>query len=69
LEKYASPYRKIDSVFTLVNQDIPEDSIVGIVLAILSLIIMPVLVFYKLKAANHLESRSLLAEAKETLAD
>lgn len=61
-------YVTIDSIFTLVNQDIPQESMVGIVLAILSLIIMPVLAFYKLRAADHLESRALRAEAKETLA-
>lgn len=61
-------YVTIDSAFTLINQDIPEESMVGIALAILSLIIMPVLAFYKLRAADHLGSRALRSEAKETLA-
>ncbi len=61
-------YVSIDSTITLVTRDIPGESMVGIVLAILSLIIMPVLAFYKIKAADHLGSAALRSEAKETLA-
>jgi len=61
-------YVTIDSGMTLFRQDPPAESLVGIVLAVLSLIVMPVIAFYKIRAANHLGSDSLRAEAKETLA-
>ena len=61
-------YVTIDAIFTLINQQAPSESVIGIVLAILSLIIMPVLAYFKIKAANKLQSGALRSEAKETLA-
>ena len=49
-------------------QERPEESIVGIALAITSLIVMPVLAFYKKKIAAEINSRALRADALETLA-
>ena len=46
----------------------PSESLVGIGLAIASVIVMPVVSFGKVRAARRLGSRALLAEAKETLA-
>lgn len=46
----------------------PEESVVGIVLATASLIIMPLIAWGKFRAAGFVESRALAAEAKETLA-
>jgi divalent metal cation (Fe/Co/Zn/Cd) transporter len=46
----------------------PRSSVVGIGLALLSLGIMPLLAWGKLRAARALDSRGLAAEAKETLA-
>ncbi len=57
-----------DSISTLVRQDLPAESIVGIVLAVVSLIVMPVIAFYKIKTAKELGSEALRSEAKETLA-
>lgn len=57
-----------DSLSTLIRRDAPSESMVGIVLAIASLIIMPVIAFYKIKAAKKLGSEALHSEAKETLA-
>ncbi len=54
--------------WTLWTQDAPRESMVGIVLAIASLVIMPVVAWGKLRAADKLASRALRAEAKETLA-
>lgn len=45
-----------------------EKSTVGIILALLSLVIMPTLAWGKLRAAGHIGSRALRAEAKETIA-
>jgi divalent metal cation (Fe/Co/Zn/Cd) transporter len=46
----------------------PEESLVGIILAIVSLVVMPVLAFYKKKIAVEINSRALRADALETLA-
>lgn len=46
----------------------PDESLVGILLAIVSLIVMPVLSFYKKKMAVEINSRALRADAMETLA-
>ena len=51
---------------TLWFREIPEASPVGIVLASLSLIIMPALAFAKLRAGRRLGSRALIADSKET---
>ena len=53
---------------TLFAGKAPEESMIGIVLAVASLIIMPVVAWGKLRTADRLESESLRAEAKETLA-
>lgn len=54
--------------WSLWRQKAPEESIVGIVLAIASLVIMPLVSWGKLRAARNIGSASLRAEAKETLA-
>ncbi len=53
---------------TLRMRRAPDASLVGIVLAGLSLMIMPLLSWAKLRAARQIGSASLRAEAKETLA-
>lgn len=45
-----------------------EESLVGIILAGLSLAVMPILGWLKLKTASKIGSRALSAEAKETIA-
>jgi cation diffusion facilitator family transporter len=49
-------------------QEQPEESLVGIILAIVSLIVMPFLALYKKKIATEIQSRALRADALETLA-
>lgn len=46
----------------------PQESLLGIILAIVSLIVMPVLALYKKKIAAEINSRALRADALETLA-
>lgn len=46
----------------------PEESAVGIGLAVVSLLVMPLVAWGKLRAARELGSAALRAEAKETLA-
>ncbi len=61
-------YVTVQAVYTLTTQSRPEESLVGIVLAAASLIIMPLLAWGKLRVARGLGSEALRAEAKETLA-
>jgi cation diffusion facilitator family transporter len=49
-------------------QERPEESLVGIILAVVSLIAMPLLALYKEKIATEINSRALRADALETLA-
>jgi divalent metal cation (Fe/Co/Zn/Cd) transporter len=55
-----------DAIAALVGGNAPEHSTVGIVLAGLSLIVMPLLVHYKRQVANRLRSGALEAEARQT---
>ena len=61
-------YVLVESVLTLVSGDRPAVSVVGIVLAAVSLAVMPLLAWAKLRTARRLGSGALEAEAKETLA-
>jgi divalent metal cation (Fe/Co/Zn/Cd) transporter len=61
-------YVLVQSVLTLTAGDHPSSSLVGIVLAAVSLVVMPLLAAAKLRTANRLASGALQAEAKETLA-
>ena len=54
--------------WTLVTRQAPMESVVGIILAIASLIIMPLVAWGKLHAAKAIKSAALRSEAKETLA-
>jgi divalent metal cation (Fe/Co/Zn/Cd) transporter len=56
------------ATWTLYTQSAPDESVVGIVLAAASLLIMPLVSWGKLRAAREIGSASLRAEAKETLA-
>jgi len=61
-------YVTFESGKKLLFQEHPDESIIGIILAIVSLIVMPVLAFYKKKIATEINSRALRADALETLA-
>ncbi|MFO7850083.1 MAG: cation transporter, partial [Spirochaetia bacterium] len=61
-------YVTVDSLHSLFTAAAPAESLVGIGLAVASLIIMPVISFFKLRAADRLNSPALRSEAKETLA-
>jgi len=59
-------YVSYDSVKSLIRREAPEESLVGIVLAAVSLGVMPVLVRAKRKVARAIKSRALIADSKKT---
>jgi cation diffusion facilitator family transporter len=61
-------YVLYESVKKLYLHEHPDETLVGIVVAIASLIVMPILSFYKRKIAAEINSRALRADALETLA-
>jgi len=61
-------YVLVVALVALVTGDQPGESIIGIVLAAASLVVMPLVAWGKLHAAAVIGSASLRAEAKETLA-
>jgi len=60
-------YIVVESARRLITRDRPEESLVGIVLMVLSLIVMPLLARAKLRMAQALDSRALRADAQETI--
>jgi divalent metal cation (Fe/Co/Zn/Cd) transporter len=59
-------YVALDSITSLLRREAPEESIPGIVLAALSLAIMPLLARYKRRIAARIDSTALTADAKQT---
>ncbi len=60
-------YVGVRAAFDLVTGRAPEESIPGIILAIVSLIVMPLLAWRKRVVAKHLDSRALHADSIQTL--
>ena len=61
-------YVMFQAAWRLWTANAPNESVVGIVLAVLSLIVMPLIALAKLRVASAVNSPALRAEAKETLA-
>lgn len=61
-------YVLYESAQKLIFAEIAEPSLPGIIIAILSIIIMPVLSFKKRKLGEEMGSRALIADSEETLA-
>ena len=61
-------YVLFQSIKKLTGIEIPEPSLPGIVIAAVSIIIMPLLTWQKYKTGKQINSRALVADAKETLA-
>jgi len=61
-------YVLFESVKKLVVAEISEPSLPGIVIAIVSLIAMPLLTWQKYKTGKQINSRALVADSRETLA-
>jgi divalent metal cation (Fe/Co/Zn/Cd) transporter len=61
-------YVLVQAMWLLWTRTMPAESLVGIVLAALSLTVMPLIALGKLRVARAINSAALRAEAKETLA-
>jgi len=61
-------YVLFQSVKKLVLKEMSDPSLPGIIIAVVSLIVMPVLSFQKLKTGKAIQSDALIADSKETLA-
>jgi divalent metal cation (Fe/Co/Zn/Cd) transporter len=59
-------YVSYEAVSSLVYRALPERSLPGIVLAIASLVVMPVLARAKRQVARDIDSRAMTADAKQT---
>lgn len=59
-------YVAIDSIKSLIEREAPERSLVGIVLAVLSMIVMPWLAHAKRKTAGRLSSAALHADSRQS---
>jgi divalent metal cation (Fe/Co/Zn/Cd) transporter len=54
-------------VQNLIGREAAEKTILGILIAVASLIVMPSLFYLKVRTAKQIKSRSLLADSKQTL--
>lgn len=59
-------YVGYEAVVSLAHQETPERSIIGIILAVASLIVMPLLTRAKRRVARELNSAAMIADAKQT---
>ena len=63
-----SAYVLYESIGKLIRQEIPEPSLPGIIIAIVSIIVMPILMMQKYRTGQSINSKALIADSKETLA-
>jgi cation diffusion facilitator family transporter len=61
-------YILFESLRKLIIQEKPEPSIIGIIIAIASIVVMPILFLSKYKIGKSIRSNSLIADSKQTLA-
>jgi cation diffusion facilitator family transporter len=60
-------YVLYESISKLYRAEIPEPSLLGIIIALSSIIVMPLLFYLKYRTGKDLKSKSLIADSKETL--
>ena len=61
-------YILFESLRKFIIVEKPEPSIIGIIIAIASIIVMPILFYLKYKTGKDIGSKSLIADSKQTLA-
>lgn len=60
-------YVSVDAILSLVSQEGPEHSPLGIGITALSLLVMPLLAWYEIRTGRELGSKSVLADARQLL--
>ena len=60
-------YVLYESVTSLIKSEVPERSLLGVVITVLSILIMPTLAYLKYQTGKKLKSKSLIADSKQTL--
>jgi cation diffusion facilitator family transporter len=61
-------YVLFHSIKKLVLKEIPDPSLPGIIIAVASIVVMPILTMQKYKTGVQIKSKALVADSKETLA-
>jgi cation diffusion facilitator family transporter len=61
-------YIAYESIDKLISSEIPEPSLPGIIIAVMSLFAMPFMAWLKYRTGKQLGSRALVADSKETIA-
>jgi divalent metal cation (Fe/Co/Zn/Cd) transporter len=61
-------YVLFQSVKKLILREIPEPSLPGIIIAFVSIVVMPFLSWQKFRTGQQIQSQALIADSKETLA-
>jgi len=61
-------YVSFQSIKKLIFQEIPDPSLPGIIIAIVSTLVMPILSLQKYRIGKKINSKALIADSKETLA-
>jgi cation diffusion facilitator family transporter len=61
-------YILFESIKKLVTAEVPEPSLPGIIIAVVSLTAMPFLAWLKYRTGKSIKSRALVADSKETIA-
>jgi divalent metal cation (Fe/Co/Zn/Cd) transporter len=60
-------YVLFESINKLVSQEVSQPSLIGMVIAVFSIIIMPILAWWKYVVGNQIGSKALIADSKETI--
>lgn len=60
-------YVAYESIDKFINREIPEASVFGIGIAVLSLVVMPTLAYLKNRTGKAIKSPSLVADSKQTI--
>lgn len=60
-------YVTVDAVMSLVSQEGPEHSPLGLGITVLSLVIMPLLAWFEVRTGRELDSKSVMADAKQLI--
>lgn len=55
-----------DSITKLINKETPSWSTLGVVILLVSLVVNPILIWYKYRYGKKLESKELIADSKDT---